>query len=164
MPHVGQHEAVDPIAYFGEAHILVHDILVDAEQPGDVLAARVLIQHLELVDICLRRLAVAEEAEGDQLLDPAPGEPRELMQIVFGVILQPPELPALMADGDGLDMGEGVGGEQHPARRQMGDLVDMADEAVEDGGLAEIERMARDVLSNPVIENYRVELDSELEP
>ncbi|HWC76246.1 MAG TPA: phosphoribosylformylglycinamidine synthase subunit PurS [Blastocatellia bacterium] len=29
---------------------------------------------------------------------------------------------------------------------------------------AEVERMARDVLSNPVIENYRVELDSENEP
>ena len=29
---------------------------------------------------------------------------------------------------------------------------------------AEVERMARDVLSNPVIENYRVELDSEPEP
>ena len=29
---------------------------------------------------------------------------------------------------------------------------------------ARIERMARDVLANPVIENYRVELDSETEP
>jgi phosphoribosylformylglycinamidine synthase subunit PurS len=29
---------------------------------------------------------------------------------------------------------------------------------------AEIERMAKDVLSNPVIENYRVELDSETDP
>jgi phosphoribosylformylglycinamidine synthase PurS subunit len=33
-----------------------------------------------------------------------------------------------------------------------------------DEARAEIERMARDVLSNPVIENYRVELDSEPEP
>ena len=55
------------------------------------------------------------------------------MQIVFGVILQAPELAALMGDRDGLDMGEGVGGEQHRTRRQMGDLVDMADEAVEHG-------------------------------
>lgn len=29
---------------------------------------------------------------------------------------------------------------------------------------SEIERLARDVLSNPVIENYRIELDSEKEP
>jgi len=29
---------------------------------------------------------------------------------------------------------------------------------------AEIERIARDVLSNPVIENYRVELDSQVDP
>jgi phosphoribosylformylglycinamidine synthase subunit PurS len=29
---------------------------------------------------------------------------------------------------------------------------------------AEIERMARDVLANPVIEEYRVELDSDSEP
>ncbi|HST22518.1 MAG TPA: phosphoribosylformylglycinamidine synthase subunit PurS [Blastocatellia bacterium] len=31
----------------------------------------------------------------------------------------------------------------------------------EDDARASIERMARDVLSNPVIEDYRVELDSE---
>jgi phosphoribosylformylglycinamidine synthase PurS subunit len=34
----------------------------------------------------------------------------------------------------------------------------------EEQARAEIERMAKDVLSNPVIENYRVELDSETEP
>jgi phosphoribosylformylglycinamidine synthase len=34
----------------------------------------------------------------------------------------------------------------------------------EEQARTEIERMARDVLSNPVIENYRVELDSETEP
>ena len=33
-----------------------------------------------------------------------------------------------------------------------------------DEARAEVERMAKDVLSNPVIENYRVELDSEHEP
>ncbi|HEV8482550.1 MAG TPA: phosphoribosylformylglycinamidine synthase subunit PurS [Blastocatellia bacterium] len=33
-----------------------------------------------------------------------------------------------------------------------------------DEARAEVERMAKDVLSNPVIENYRVELDSEREP
>jgi len=33
-----------------------------------------------------------------------------------------------------------------------------------DQARAEVERMAKDVLSNPVIENYRIELDSEPEP
>ena len=34
-------------------------------------------------------------------------------------------------------------------------------QVAEDDARASIERMARDVLSNPVIEDYRVELDSE---
>jgi phosphoribosylformylglycinamidine synthase PurS subunit len=33
-----------------------------------------------------------------------------------------------------------------------------------DEARAEVERIARDVLSNPVIENYRVELDSRADP
>jgi len=33
-----------------------------------------------------------------------------------------------------------------------------------DEARAEIDRIARDVLSNPVIENYRVELDSQVDP
>src|SRR5262249_20614365 len=93
MPHRRQDEAIDPVAHFGETHILAHDVVVDAEQPGDVLAARVLVKDFQQVDVFLRRLGILEETERDQLGDAAIGEPRQFVQVVFGVILQAPELP-----------------------------------------------------------------------
>ncbi len=46
-PHVGQNEQFDPVAHLDLPDVRVHDVLVDAQQPGDVLARRVLVQGLQ---------------------------------------------------------------------------------------------------------------------
>ena len=153
---------LQPVAHLGDAQVLVHDVRVDAELPRDVSSRGILVQRFEEADVGFGRLAVPEEAEADELVDAAPGEACELVEVVLGVVLHRPQRAAAVHDRHRLYLSEGVRGEVLGAGREVGDLVLVADEGVEDARLPDVQRMRptlrreRDLARNAHLATVRV--------
>jgi hypothetical protein len=84
---------------------------------------------------------VGEESHFRQPFDAAVGESRDLVKVVFRVILHRPDGSPFVGDCNGLDTGKRIAGEQHGARRQVRAFVFVTDEGIEYAGFANIQRM-----------------------
>ena len=57
----------DPVADLGLSEGFVHDVVIDAEPPSDVLVLRILRKHLQHIDVHFTGLTVGEESQMEHL-------------------------------------------------------------------------------------------------
>src|SRR4051812_40883979 len=124
-----------------EANGAVQDIGADTVTPSYVVAARIGNQRVEVDDPAVDRCLVTEEAFRQQVRLVTVHDRGDLVHRIFGVVLDPPERPAIMSDLGGLDGAGGIRRKNRRGGRQRLDLVAMDARTGEDRRLAVIERM-----------------------
>lgn len=119
----GEDLVFDPIDEFAMAEFVGEDIVVNGEGPAQVLAIGVFVEGLHLGDVCVDRVGVGEEAFLNELFGSAMNQSGNFLEIIFGVVLGGPKGAPFVFDGDGLDVGPSIGGENHAAGGHVGDFV-----------------------------------------
>jgi hypothetical protein len=90
------------------AQLVGQDVVVDGQQPAQILAVGLAVKSLHALDERVDFVTILEEAVPDQLLGPAENQAGNLVEVVLGMVLRSPERTALVLYGDGLDVRPGV--------------------------------------------------------
>jgi hypothetical protein len=148
---------LDPVAQLPAALAGIEERGIEGERVSQVPAVGLAVQRLELAAVGVGLGFVRESALGDQLV-PAQAQQRcHLGEVVLRMILDRPEAPATVGDGDGLDAAERIRRQHAGTGWERAHLVRVAGEGVEARRLVAIEGV-----SEPLRTEGDVARDAEL--
>src|SRR5258708_24724000 len=119
----------------------IDDVIAQPQPPGDVTSPMGAIKCRQIVGVSLKLDQAGEEAFGDENLAVAADHRRNIMQAIFGMILDAPENTFTKANFRRLDGAQGVVSRHDRALRKSRHHVAMDRRRIVDGSAIPVHRM-----------------------